>query len=157
MPPTGRTKPERVISPVIATSASTGIPRAADTIAVAIVTPADGPSLGMAPAGTWMCRSCFDRKSGGIPSSVARCRMWLRAARADSCITLPKLAGQHEVAVARHQRRFDEEHVAAGLGPRDTGRHARPRGPECGLRSEARRPQERVDLTRVDDGGVFRF
>ncbi len=37
-----------------------------------------------------------------------------------------QLAGQYELAVARHQRRFDEEHVAAGLGPRDTGRHARP-------------------------------
>ena len=30
---------------------------AADAIAVAIVIPADGPSLGTAPAGTWMCTS----------------------------------------------------------------------------------------------------
>ena len=33
--------------------------RAADRIAVAIVTPADGPSFGIAPAGTCTCRSCF--------------------------------------------------------------------------------------------------
>ena len=89
MPPTGRTRPDSVISPVIATSGSTGTPRAADTIAVAIVTPADGPSLGIAPAGTWMCRSCLLRKSGGMPSVLACWRMWLSAARADSCMTLP--------------------------------------------------------------------
>ena len=30
-----------------------------EVIDVAIEMPADGPSLGTAPAGTWMCRSCF--------------------------------------------------------------------------------------------------
>jgi phosphomannomutase/phosphoglucomutase len=35
----------------------TGSLRAADRIAVAIVTPADGPSFGIAPAGTCTCRS----------------------------------------------------------------------------------------------------
>ena len=89
MPPTGSTSPESVISPVIATSGRTGTPRAADTIAVAIVTPADGPSFGMAPAGTWMCRSCLLSISGAMPSATASCRTWLSAARADSCITLP--------------------------------------------------------------------
>ena len=43
----------RYISPVIATSRFTGIPDNADIIAVAIVIPADGPSLGVAPSG--MC------------------------------------------------------------------------------------------------------
>src|SRR4051812_10733897 len=89
MPPTGSTRPESVISPVIATSDRTGTPRAAETIAVAIVTPADGPSLGIAPAGTWICRSCLLNVSGVIPSAAACCRTWLSAARADSCITLP--------------------------------------------------------------------
>src|SRR3954465_11759874 len=50
-PPIGSTRPRSVISPVIATSLRTGMPVSADTIAVAIVTPAEGPSLGMAPAG----------------------------------------------------------------------------------------------------------
>ena len=58
-------------------------------MAVAIVTPAEGPSFGIAPAGTWTCKSCFARNSGGIPSSSALARRWLKAARADSCITLP--------------------------------------------------------------------
>ncbi len=58
-PPIGSTWPVSVISPVIATSLLTGVPVTSEQIAVAIVTPADGPSLGIAPAGTWMCRSCF--------------------------------------------------------------------------------------------------
>ncbi len=45
---------ERVISPVIATSLRAGLPDSADTSAVAMVTLAEGSSLGMAPAGTWM-------------------------------------------------------------------------------------------------------
>jgi len=46
--------------------------RAADRIAVAMVTPAEGPSFGIAPAGTCTCRSCLARKSGEMPSSDAR-------------------------------------------------------------------------------------
>ncbi len=56
-PPMGRTSPWSVTSPVIATSSRTGRPVSSDTSAVTIVTPALGPSLGMAPAGTWMCTS----------------------------------------------------------------------------------------------------
>ena len=42
-----------------------------EQIAVAIVTPADGPSLGIAPAGTWMWRSFFWKYSSSTPSSRA--------------------------------------------------------------------------------------
>ena len=51
-PPTGSTRPRKVISPVIATSSRTIRPVAADASAVAMVMPADGPSLGTAPPGT---------------------------------------------------------------------------------------------------------
>ena len=54
MPPTGSTRPDSVISPVIATSPRTGRPVNSDASAVTIVTPAEGPSLGIAPDGT--CR-----------------------------------------------------------------------------------------------------
>jgi hypothetical protein len=50
-------RPDRVISPVIATSPRTGRPEQRDASAVTIVTPADGPSFGIAPAGTWRCTS----------------------------------------------------------------------------------------------------
>ena len=52
-PPTGSTRPESVISPVIAMSPRTGRPASSEASAVTIVTPAEGPSLGMAPDGTW--------------------------------------------------------------------------------------------------------
>ena len=51
MPPTGSTRPDSVISPVIARSPRTGRPVSSDTSAVTIVTPAEGPSFGMAPDG----------------------------------------------------------------------------------------------------------
>ena len=52
-PPIGSTRPRSVISPVIATSRRTGMRSSAETSAGAIVMPADGPSLGMAPSGKW--------------------------------------------------------------------------------------------------------
>ena len=54
MPPTGSTRPDRVISPVIARSPRTVRPVNSDASALTMVTPADGPSFGMAPEGT--CR-----------------------------------------------------------------------------------------------------
>ncbi|OQC43624.1 MAG: hypothetical protein BWX61_01160 [Bacteroidetes bacterium ADurb.Bin035] len=52
IPPTGNTFPLRVISPVIAMSLRTGLLSKTLVIAVSIVTPAEGPSLGIAPSGT---------------------------------------------------------------------------------------------------------
>src|SRR5260363_311968 len=49
----GNTSPLRVISPVIAMSERTGMPVNMETSAVAIAIPAEGPSLGVAPSGTW--------------------------------------------------------------------------------------------------------
>ena len=58
-PPIGSTRPRKVISPVIAVSLRTGRRVSAEISAVAMVMPADGPSLGVAPSGKWMCRSSF--------------------------------------------------------------------------------------------------
>jgi hypothetical protein len=44
-------------------------------IAVAMVTPALGPSLGVAPAGTWMWTVVFSKAPGSMPSSLVRARM----------------------------------------------------------------------------------
>ena len=59
MPPTGSTRPDSVISPVIARSPRTGRPVSSDASAVTMVTPAEGPSFGMAPDGTcrWISES----------------------------------------------------------------------------------------------------
>ena len=56
-PPMGSTRPVSVSSPVIAVSRRTGCPVSVLTRLESIVTPALGPSLGVAPSGTWMCMS----------------------------------------------------------------------------------------------------
>ncbi len=88
-PPMGSTRPLSVISPVIATFFLTALPVRADTIAVASVMPAEGPSLGVAPSGTWIWMSYFLWNSVSIPSNSALERMKLTAAIADSFITSP--------------------------------------------------------------------
>ena len=75
-PPIGSTWPVSVISPVIATSRRTGRPDSSDASAVAIATPALGPSLGIAPAGTWMwmswCANQSSSRSGNSSAALPR-------------------------------------------------------------------------------------
>lgn len=52
-PPMASTRPRRVTSPVMATLPRTGRPDSADSMAVVMAMPADGPSLGTAPSGKW--------------------------------------------------------------------------------------------------------
>ena len=66
-PPMGSTFPRRVISPVMATEHRTGRLVKTDSMAVAMVIPAEGPSFGMAPSGTCTCRSWTPKKSSRIP------------------------------------------------------------------------------------------
>ena len=54
-----------------------------------MATPALGPSLGMAPAGTWMCTSDFSNSAGSMPSSAARALTRVSAACALSFMTSP--------------------------------------------------------------------
>ena len=74
IPPTGSTLPRRVISPVIAVSGLHRRSVKSEAIAVAIVTPADGPSFGTAPAGTCRWMSERSKKRLSIPRSSARLR-----------------------------------------------------------------------------------
>ncbi|CFT86570.1 Uncharacterised protein [Bordetella pertussis] len=85
----GNTSPRSVISPVMATSARTGMRDSADTMAVVMAIPADGPSLGVAPSGTWTCMSCFSNTLSANPSRRARERTTVRAASTDSFMTSP--------------------------------------------------------------------
>ena len=64
IPPTGNTCPVRVSSPVIASGRLMRSLRASDTRAVAIVMPALGPSLGVAPSGTCRCTMEVSKNSG---------------------------------------------------------------------------------------------
>ncbi|MNV66507.1 hypothetical protein D3C71_1592640 [compost metagenome] len=88
-PPIGNTSPRSVISPVMATSARTGMRDNAETMAVVIAIPADGPSFGVAPSGTCTCMSCFSKTLSAKPRRRARERTTVRAASTDSFITSP--------------------------------------------------------------------
>ena len=70
-PPIGSTLPCSVTSPVMPTVDRTGRPVSRLTSAVVIVTPADGPSLGTAPAGTCTWKRRCSKPSAGKPSSSA--------------------------------------------------------------------------------------
>ena len=78
--------------------------------------------------------------------------MWLSAARR-FLHGVAELPGQREIAVSRHQRRFNEQHVAADLGhatPVATpGREVRNAAP-----SRASAAEIRFDFADVDDCGV---
>ena len=58
---TGRTRPLRVTSPVMAVSERTQRPLKREARTATMVIPADGPSLPTAPAGKWMWTSVFSR------------------------------------------------------------------------------------------------
>ena len=51
--------------------------------------PADGPSFGVAPSGTWMWMSFFSNAALNMPHAFARARTTVRAASMDSFITSP--------------------------------------------------------------------
>ena len=70
-PPIGSTRPCSVTSPVMPTVCLIGRPLSSDASAVVIVMPALGPSLGIAPAGTWTWNSRSSKASSSMPSSAA--------------------------------------------------------------------------------------
>ena len=73
-------------APVMAIFGLTLSPVTRDASAVVSVIPAEGPSLGTAPAGTWICRS-FSSNIAAFPGYMAFTR--LTAICADSFITSP--------------------------------------------------------------------
>src|SRR5215468_10610631 len=73
-PAIGHTWPRSVISPVMATSRRTGMPVITETIAMAMATPAEGPSFGVAPSGTCTWMSRLSNKGGLMPKATARMR-----------------------------------------------------------------------------------
>ncbi len=56
----------------MAISLRTGMPVSTETIDVTIATPADGPSLGVAPSGTWTWMSLRSKMVGTMPKAMLR-------------------------------------------------------------------------------------
>ena len=83
------TRPRSEISPVMATSPRARRFERAETMALTSVTPAEGPSFGTAPAGTWRWISQPSKSSRSRPSASALARTQESAASADSRMTSP--------------------------------------------------------------------
>ncbi|EBA14270.1 membrane-associated protein [Roseobacter sp. SK209-2-6] len=67
-PPMASALPRRVTSPVMAISLRTGICVSTETMEVTMARPALGPSLGVAPSGTWTWMSHLSKRGGLMPS-----------------------------------------------------------------------------------------
>ena len=88
-PPIGNTLPRRVISPVMANLARTLRWVNTEANEVSMVIPAEGPSLGTAPAGTCICKSHWSNTRGSICKYSACDFKNVSAVIADSFITSP--------------------------------------------------------------------
>ena len=143
MPPTGSTRPRRLISPVIAVSLRMVRSVISETSAMNMATPALGPSFGIAPAGTWTWMSLFSKRlgidaerDGAVLDDAERgLRAFLHH--------VAELAGEDQPAAARHARRLDEQDVAADRRPGEPGRHAGHAGAHRHLVLEPRRAENR--------------
>ena len=148
-------RPDSVISPVIATSPRTGRRVSSDTSAVAMVTPADGPSFGIAPDGTCTWISDVLKKSGSM-LHCGRVRAHPRQRRARRLLHhVAELAGERQRRRAGHARRLDEEHLAADRRPGQADGHARLLGALVHLLvEELRRAEQLVHDVRRDRHAV---
>ncbi len=144
-PPIGRTLPCRVTSPVMPTVERTGRPVSSETSAVVIVTPADGPSLGTAPAGT--CRwNRVPSNAVGVDAELLGVRAHVRQRdRRRLLHDVAQLTGEGQALTgpgsARHRGGLDEQDVAAHAGDGQAGRHARDRRALGRLEEELRPAQ----------------
>ena len=125
IPPTGSTLPRSVISPVMATSLCTGRRVASEASAVMIVTPAEGPSLGMAPSqphvdGLALEELGIDGERLGMGPHVED--GGLRTLAHD----VAEHTGQDQALFgARHHRHLHEQHIPTGRRPCQTRRNTR--------------------------------
>src|SRR5215471_11579625 len=108
-PPIGSTRPRKVISPVIAMSLRTGMPVSTETIEVTIATPADGPSFGVAPSGTWTWMSLLSQSVGGdrpfgLLEAVRLHLLRKQVAARDLDLLILGVAGETDDLHAVHQR-----------------------------------------------------
>ena len=88
-----------------------------EMMAVTMATPADGPSLGVAPSGTCTWMSFFSNSDGGMPKSMAA-RAHVGVGGLDRFLHhVAQVAGDGHLALARHHDAFDGQDLAADLGP----------------------------------------
>ena len=157
MPPTGSTRPRQRDLAGHRHVFARRLVLIADRIAVAIVTPADGPSW----ESRRRARGCAGPGVRRSPRNAQRfgCSpvMWLTRRARRFLHHLAELAGQdHLLGAAGQQRGFDEQHVAAGFRPRNARGHAGPGRPEHRLAMEPRPAEIFGELRGIDDESAAR-
>ena len=117
-----------------------------------MATPALGPSLGMAPAGTCTWMSDFSNTLCSTPSDDARALTRLERRLRALLHHVAELAGEDQPAAAGHAGALDEQDVAAGRRPGKPGRHAGHARAHRHLALEAAAAEDRVQI-----GGSIRM
>src|SRR5277367_2302838 len=140
-PPIGRTRPRSVISPVMAMSRRTGMPVSIETMTVAMPTPAEGPSFGVAPVE----QRRLDAEVDGARAYVGR------RSRNRLLHHVLEIARHRHAALAGHHDALDRQEFAADLRPGETSHQ-----PDLivGLDfaiAELRRAEELGDVLAGDD------
>jgi hypothetical protein len=123
-PPMGSTLPRSVTSPVMATSRRTGRRVKAEMIAVAMAMPALGPSLGVAPSGTWMWTLTLSNIAGSRPSAAGVGPRVGQRRLGRFLHHVAQRAGQRDAAGALAQADLDGQRVAAKAVDRQPGDQA---------------------------------
>ena len=144
MPPTGSTRPRRLISPVIAVSLLTVRPVNSETSAVNIATPADGPVLrdragrdvDVDVALLEHRRIDPERRGPPLTRDSAACAL--------SRMTSPSWPVRISPPSAGNAGRLDEQDVAADRGPGEPGRDPGDAGAHRDLALEPARPEDLV-------------
>jgi hypothetical protein len=112
-----------VTSPVMAMSLRTGVWVRTETMEVTMAMPALGPSLGVAPSGTWTWMSHGSSRGGFTP--IRRDGAHVGRRRVDRLLHhVAELAGGLHPALARQAQRLDRQQVPADGGPGQAGHDA---------------------------------
>src|SRR3984957_16992974 len=151
-PPIGNTRPCSVTSPVMPTIERTGTARRRLTSAVVMVTPAEGPSLGTAPAGTCPGNPFPAKTAGPPPSAPPGVRA--HVGERDFCRLLhdvAQLAREGESLGTVGDAGLDEEDVAARSGHGQAGDHTVHAGPIGRFEEEVRPAEPTPHVVRFDD------
>ena len=150
MPPTGRTRPRRLISPVMAVVGGTARSVMSDASATNIATPADGPSLGVAPAGTWTWTSACGEQLGVDPHGQCARFQQAQGGLHTFLHHVAELPCQDQLARAGYPGRLNEQDVAADRRPGKARGDARNRRVLRHIGVEAARAKYGSDHVGVD-------
>ena len=140
----------------MARSGSAVFPVIREARAVKRVTPAEGPSLGVAPEGTWTWISLV-MKLNPLSVPASRDRMRESEIVADSFITSPSWPVERELAGPGHECALDEEDLPPDRGPCKAGDYPGDRLLACNFLPDLFLAENCVEFVHGHDKWQFGF